>query len=669
MSDKSTIITVAMLSTYLQKRGSNYLDLLIPYLEILLPHKVNEIIDEESLQEKMLSRFSIQLPIYVIRQLLKKYKNTGNISKSHEHRIEKYKIVKIPNTEDFHKNYRCIEANIDLITTALEAYVNEKKIIKTRKEDLLNIFLDFLNHYGLSILNDTTLLNKISMKGEKKEFALIGRFIIEKNESEPEVFDRIVDIVKGFFVYKSIYYFYSDEKRTPDSKLKGTKVFLDARELINSLRLFTQEEYAAIWELINLVKNSGGEIAVFNHTIDEVSGILTKYAKDEKARLTMNLDFFGSNSYTEAQILRFRDSLEVKVRTIGIKIMETPTLNTTGYDMENLDDIGFFNREDFKTALNSEYEKSRNPPSDKNVEKDIMSIYGISMLRGSKRNTNIENCQAILASTNPYLVSVVKSYFQTRMKSEINFVIHDIDLTALLWLRDFNKYHDTPKHILLKNAYAALSPDNEILNDFLNNISVLEQEGTISKEEALAVRIDPTIKEIMIVRNVYELDKEESTNIVKEYFKDKFHEKDSLIGEIENQLKKANEELETTKNYSLNERKRRDKEDNTRIELRISNAYKNKINKLKFLFDFIYFSLTILILLLIFFEVTSKKYSHINIFNYFAYIYFILTSIFTIPLLKIRRKIINILEFRVKEYYRNKILSEEELIESSLQND
>ncbi|MDP3013068.1 MAG: hypothetical protein Q8M92_02415, partial [Candidatus Subteraquimicrobiales bacterium] len=278
MKNKSTLVTVAMLTTFLSKDHKDYLDLVKPFVLMVLPKKVNEKIDFDLLMSGMKQEFGFEdLPVNVLKKILDrlcKPKN-GYLCKNNN----EYYLKTAYDSSAFELNQRTIAKSLEDVMSHLKNYFDEKTSEKKVTENKAKeIFINFMDYYGYSVIANFVELKNLTKKDHNNYH--VARFIIDEHEKESGVFKSILEIVKGFFVYKAIYFFSTDQKMTLDSKLKKTAIYLDTRLIINALGYHLKEDKTATNELLKLIVESGGLLRVFRHTMGEVAGILTKYARD-----------------------------------------------------------------------------------------------------------------------------------------------------------------------------------------------------------------------------------------------------------------------------------------------------------------------------------------------------------------------------------------------------
>lgn len=536
--NSSSLVTVAMLTTYLSKENKDYLDLIKPFVLNCIP-RVSEKIDIEKIMEKMKNDFGFEdLPCNVLYKVLNKL-SKGKDSYLQAHNKE-YFVLKPYDTSEFSSNRSEIQRSLDEVIIALTKFCSEVKknvSITFSKE----IFVNFLNTYGFTLIDGIGSIQTLTNNDHNNY--LVARFIIDEKRKGSRLYECILEIVKGYFVYKAIYFFADEHKSTFESKLKKTEIFLDTRLILNLLGYNTEYDKRATNELLKLIISSGGQLRAFEHTLGEVAGILTKYARDPYSRATMHLEYFDLNNYDEIDVIRKRGTLRNDLASKNIIIVEADIdYSPTNHNIIDAVDL------QHKLAINFEsvYQKF---PKTESLETDVRSIQSIGRIRGNSHNVCIESCKAIFVTQNCWLVQAVHESLENRLRSgEICYVIHEIDLTAMLWLRTFDKPNSIPALKLIENTYAALKPSQEVIEQFNIQIKKLQKEGTITDEEALLIRTQPTVRQRFADLSQNDPNRISSEMVIQirdQYVSELTHLKDT-------QLKKVSDELAAEKTKKSN---------------------------------------------------------------------------------------------------------------------
>lgn len=498
MRNNDALITVAMLTTFLKKEGKDYLDLLNPFVLNLIPKSKGHLIDMEDIGTKLDEEYGIQdLPHNVMINILNR--NAKQSVGILEKRYSKFYVKKAPDTKKFTNNFLQMKENTETIINALLEYFSKNKILGNNltTHEAQELFVTFLETYGFSTIKNVHDLRGLTTSNESNRNNYhVARFILQECERKTATFDKIIELIKGFLIYKSIFYFSTERKKEISSNLKETDVYFDTSLIINALGYNSDEEELATNQLIKLINESGGHVKTFEHNKEEIAGILTKYARNPLLRNHMRLEFLSNNDYDEFDVLQLRSRLGINLKSINIEVVPSPSYGTIR-DGEFADDR-YIDYQGFKTFLESKVRYRGNEGSTA-LENDVKSISSISMLRGDSERYSVENCKAIFVTANMGIVHAVDDYFHERFtKGEISFAISEVDLTSLLWLKCFDKNEDIPRMKLMEVVYAAHQPSDGIIDSFFERVDKLNKEGSLTSEMALLMRTNVRIKNDLV---------------------------------------------------------------------------------------------------------------------------------------------------------------------------
>src|SRR5690606_32089506 len=101
---------------------------------------------------------------------------------------------------------------------------------------------------------------------------LAQRFVLHCYKERANLFDYIEALAKGNMLATALYF---TEDFQPPRKVGRLTIFLDTSIVIHALGLAPRHHHESACELIELCKSVGATVAVFEHTITEVSGVLS----------------------------------------------------------------------------------------------------------------------------------------------------------------------------------------------------------------------------------------------------------------------------------------------------------------------------------------------------------------------------------------------------------
>ncbi|MHB8128913.1 MAG: hypothetical protein ACYDEX_07940 [Mobilitalea sp.] len=542
MNIKDSYITQAMLASYLNNEKMDYLRLLTPFVLKCLPTEKGALVDSKAIQSQLNKEYQLNILYNVVEKMLQRLcKSNQNqyIRKDHG----KYYVAKIYDDTEFSKRKANIKDAHQKVICALVEFLKNSKYIEKMTEDVAEIYLStFLETYNYTVYENAECMNRITINnGKDKTNYYVAQFVLQEYYKESVIFDNVLEIIKGILVSKAIYFFMSDYKDDMQSKLKGTVFYLDTRLLIDALGLNLKEEQDAMLELLDLLKDNGGVIKTFNHYKTELEGIVYKYAKDVNCRLSLSLKKFSSERYSTHDVEMYLGTLESRLKEVGITCENKPD-----YDENINKNTWHIDYNALKNALSAqiEYKDKEGYGYDSPIINDTNTIEAIAYLRGTSYRFNIENCKCIFVTKNKDIVQVVNNlYYKERFcKGEINFAITDVDLTSLLWLSTFGKNSELPKLKLMENVYAACSPSNAVMNEFIRKINRMSDSNKISNETAILLRT-----QYSMYNDLSELTDNDSANV-----------NDNVIKEMEARLinrerKKASEHAHSELKYIRDE--------------------------------------------------------------------------------------------------------------------
>ena len=236
--------------------------------------------------------------------------------------------------------------------------------------------------------------------------------------------------------------------------------------------------YAASIELLELLKRLKANLAVFNHTAQEVHQVLTwlrkiagaafcAYARrDRNAEGGKNACGSGIDSGRLGTILRLPWNYPLSHSSVYTLPFQIDEAILTG----DLD----------------EEVKYWNPRA---LEYDVNSIRSIYALRKGLAPTRLENARAVLVTTNSKLARVACEYGQQHESTrEVSSVITDFSLGNVAWLKA-PLTSDLPRREIIATCYAAMEPPPQLWSKYLHEIDRLKSEGRISAADHEALRV------------------------------------------------------------------------------------------------------------------------------------------------------------------------------------
>lgn len=488
MRKEETFITQAMLASYLEVEQKDYLELLLPFLCVCLPQKVNAKISLQDVKESLYNDYALDIPVNVIEKLLLRLRNRKDSAQIAKEKGT-YIVKKCYDSSDFEQRTLEIRRCIDAVLSKMQKFFNTKKYISDiTYEKLRNYLTVFLDTYNYSVYEDTESLNNVLLEKQSESNYYVAQFILSEYNNDSVEFRYILEIIKGSLIAKSIYYFMNAANDLSTKRIYGTKFILDTRVLLDALGLNLEQESVAAHELIDLIMSNGGQIVTYDYYVDELRGIIHRYAKSKEIRLALSLDYFVRKRYTSEEAIAYAETLDFRLAELGISIITKPN-----YADNIQQQTWHIDYEKLRSTLNSQIDyrlKSGDSIYSNALTRDADTIEAVAFDRGKPRCCSIFDCKTLFVTKNADICKVVyKLYKNERFgMGEINFAITDVDLTSIIWLSTFGVKSDLPKLKLLEHAYSACAPSSIIMNEFLNKLRSMEESEKISQEMAVLLR-------------------------------------------------------------------------------------------------------------------------------------------------------------------------------------
>lgn len=485
MSKNNAFVAQAMLSSYLEINAQDYLQLLLPFIGVCLPTKINTIISIEDLQKELQNRFGLEIPCNVIERLLIRLckKKRGGCVKRNQN---VYTLEAIYDTKDFDDKSFKIKTSIDAVLRKMKSFMKKKKFLSDITDDKMKEFLiTFLETYNYTIYDDVEYLAKITLIDSSESNYYVAQFILAEYHEDSLEFQYLLEIIKGSLAAKSIYYFINSENDILNRRIIKTEFILDTRILIDVLNLNFEQGHKAASEMLKLITQNGGIVVTFDYYVEELQRIMYYFINHPEKRLLLSLNKFTMNIVHGLDISVFADTLKTRLEHLGIKIIESKQLENTNETMYWRDSL----KAEMRNGIN--YRNKDGVDFSEALLNDASTIEHILAKRGSNKKCSVFDCKTIFVTQNIELCKFIHNLFwKERFRNgEVSFAITDIDLSSILWLSTFSKGSELPELKLIENAYSACVPTKEIMDDFLKRVKLLEQDEKISAEAAILLRV------------------------------------------------------------------------------------------------------------------------------------------------------------------------------------
>ena len=528
MKNDNALISTAVLTAIWDNSHKDNIELVIPFVSNIIfnKFKVNDLIDEEYIIRQLKEKFCFnKFPHAVLKIVLKRMKRR-NILKLDNKKFILTKDLK-DEAKEFEDRLNIAKLETSKVISAITKYLKKELNGDIVESDAEIYFGNFISSYGYNAYENINFVKKIERKSDVTNY-LIGEFICRENEKNSDIFKLILRIIEGYMIANAIYLQIENDNK---ASLRKLNCYLDAAFILRVLGYKSDEENESAKELYDLLVKYGATINCFNHTFIEVRNILYYYKININKNKEMTLEYFDKEKYSEGQVDLIISSLEDIFKDKRINIVDTPDFTKDRYK----DVIDVKTLEEKLTAHKEKHNQYINPNS---ITNDVNSVCAINMLRRGKKITKIENCTHIFVTTYQYLKSASREIMPELFDTDIGLVIDDLDLTTILWFKDFENNADLPKLRLVENALAATNASDEIMCKAAKIFESIKKDGSIRNLENVSNCLTKNyLKSSGFVDSI----KNDSELVTKESLLDFLTKRDKEIESIKKELEDTKE--------------------------------------------------------------------------------------------------------------------------------
>lgn len=528
MKNDNALISTAVLTAIWDDSHKDNIELVIPFVSNIIfnKFKVNDLIDEEYIIRQLKEKFCFnKFPHAVLKIVLNRMKRR-NILKLDNKKFILTKDLK-DEAKEFEDRLNIAKLETSKVISAITKYLKKELNDDIVESDAEIYFGNFISSYGYNAYENINFVKKIERKSDVTNY-LIGEFICRENEKNSDIFKLILRIIEGYMIANAIYLQIENDNK---ASLRKLNCYLDAAFILRVLGYKSDEENESAKELYDLLVKYGATINCFNHTFIEVRNILYYYKININKNKEMTLEYFDKEKYSEGQVDLIISSLEDIFKDKRINIVDTPDFTKDRY--KDVIDVKML--EEKLTAHKEKHNQYINPNS---ITNDVNSVCAINMLRRGKKISKIENCTHIFVTTYQYLKSASREIMPELFDTDIGLVIDDLDLTTILWFKDFENNADLPKLRLVENALAATNASDEIMCKAAKIFESIKKDGSIRNLENVSNCLTKNyLKSSGFVDSI----KNDSELVTKESLLDFLTKRDKEIESIKKELEDTKE--------------------------------------------------------------------------------------------------------------------------------
>lgn len=467
------LVNMAVVKVNWDRSGTGVLDNYIPLVMYTLSQTQEETLSLDDFRSKFLSIAEFNMPTGAIVSLLKRAEKRYLVLSKEGHGI--YRINKEKISDYSYENTRDTEQRkYNSLIDKFIQYCKQNHETKINKSNVNKYFFEILYDIAPKLLKSISLpQSNVSIEKNKDKY-LISKFVSHCNKVDNDSFEAIVSFVRGAMLTETFYY---SSPSDISGKMRKVSVFFDTQFLLRALGLVHLSLKLPCDELIDMLKGMSVKMRCFEHTFNEIHGILYAASANLKkfGRLIPQkpgdvFDYINKQGWKSSDIELLLAKLKDKLTQLGVTVVEKPKLS----EKYSIDEV----------ALSSTLGDKFQNQSESARNHDIDCLTSIFCLRFGKPQEYLESCKAIFITTNPYLAKISTKFFNEQHDvSNAPVCMADQVFTSLIWLKAVKKTPNLPKDRLVANCYAALSPSDALWRKYMSEVESLKTSGDIGEED------------------------------------------------------------------------------------------------------------------------------------------------------------------------------------------
>lgn len=457
--------------------GNNILDTYFSFMANMIFEEHLMVVEDGVIAAKFKERYTIELPLPFIRQVLGVGVHNGSFIEDHG----KYSVV-ISELSKYCFSKTEFDSLWENLIREFTAYCQTKEIAIS-SIDVCEFILDIIDDSDEKILSGEKVDEKDGLT--PFEYAWYS-FVKEQGESQTELYSFVAALSASNITKQAL--FHMGETVTDYSNLH---IYLDSPIVFSLLGMDDVSRTESYKQLIADMIKAKCNIHVLDHNFQEVDGIIARAAGwatntlYDLRKANNAARFFHDSQMDETEISEFCGNIETKLNELGI------TVKRTSYDVYQdkfqEDETCLFDMVKTRYADHG-YELSQEKQD--SIRIDVRSIIMIYRERQGQTATRLQNAKHIMLTSNNVIANVCKKYESNRSQQSghIPACISADLFGAVLWLDSPMQMLEYQKKKLLADCYAFLKPDKVLLDKYMQSLDEARNADAIDEKKFLFLR-------------------------------------------------------------------------------------------------------------------------------------------------------------------------------------
>ncbi|MDT7827650.1 hypothetical protein RQM65_03090 [Pricia sp. S334] len=483
-----TILSLAIIKTHWDKNKADYIDNFIPLTANLLKENQYSEVDFNQFQKDFQERYGLHIPINALVTIFNRAKTKGLVYR--EHGKIYVKKENLPD-HDLAIASKDIERKFNRLTDTIQKYAKDQLETDLHNTEIEEGLLSFLKEHDLDILfaaKDKSVLPDVKPKNKIKY--VISKFSIHAYESNPQIFQFLLDVSIGHALSGAILY---SEFNSFSGKLKDLNIYLDTPIILNLLGFNGEFKQQSVQELINILVEEKANVFILDTTRGEVDSILSDchrwlekgiYDLEKASRV---LRYCHRNGISASDLEQTMVGLDRLLSDNQITSTRVPSYDEKEFviDEEKLSDTIFKTYGSIIDNFDSVLAEQKGT-----IQRDVKVLSGIYRFRKGHNPKSIKDSKALFITSNTALAFASKRFesLQNGSSFTIPSCLTDVFLGTVIWLQSPQRVETINSKKFMAECYSAIQPSDKLIKKYLAEIEKLKSNNKISNDDYYLLR-------------------------------------------------------------------------------------------------------------------------------------------------------------------------------------
>jgi hypothetical protein len=478
--DAKGLATLALLKANFDS-GRDHIEMFMPFVVDSIAMLRASDFSVEDLKSQLDSRHGLRIPTPTLRTILARAAKRGALRREGGRYFREASFRWSP---DLASSREAAEVDQRRLAVGLLEFGRGSGVNVATEDDALALLLEFLarHHVGLILEADIAsgageLIGGRASALTSSEQRLVARFITQVVIRDRSFLNTLQRMLEGFVLQNTLLL---RDISTARRRFSDLTVYFDTGFLLEALGLEGEAAGLAAREALDLLRDTGARLAVFDKTVNEIERILRVY--EEKLRTSEGIASLYPTDLSRYVLTRrlspsdIREQialLESNLRGLGVNLRKIPP-----HDRRFTLDEG---------KLTEMIKKPSEPDLHPRPVHDVDCIAAVLTLRAGHSSQSYDNAMAVFATTTGVLVTNAREWFRNCGESGVPPVIHQLALSNIAWLKKPASASKLKLHELVALCSASLVPSPKVWDLFIKHLRGLRDSDRLSSDEMVAI--------------------------------------------------------------------------------------------------------------------------------------------------------------------------------------